>query len=292
MNVRELSVGVLARTSEQPWRAWGSQIRVLIQRELRRGLFTKRRIWIYLLAFTPTLITLIHRVGQFSDAVDATGLRDETQVLAGIVQLYYVKLGLFFACMGIFSWLFRGEMVERTLHYAFLSPVRREVLVIGKFLAGAITAILLFETALLGCFYFIYSRLGALGTAYVFHGPGLQQIGAYALVIALGALGYGAVFLGLSLAFKNPIVPGALFFGWEAITPILPRTLQLLSIPFYLKQLYPIRITPPGILSLFTIEPEPLSWFATIVRLLCFTAAVLVFSCYRIRKVEITYTTD
>ena len=44
--------------------------------------------------------------------------------------------------------------------------------------------------------------------------------------------------------------------------------------------------------ALFTIEPEPLSWFATIVRLLCFTAAVLVFSCYRIRKVEITYTTD
>jgi len=292
MNVSELSADVLAGTREQPWRVWRGQIGVLIQRELRRGLFTKRRIWIYLLAFTPTLITLIHRVGQFSDAVDANSLRDETQVLAGIVQLYYVKLGLFFACMGIFSWLFRGEMVERTLHYAFLSPVRREVLVIGKFLAGAITAILLFETALLGCFYFIYSRFGALGTAYVFHGPGLRQMGAYALVIALGALGYGAVFLGLSLVFKNPIVPGALFFGWEAITPILPRSLQLLSITFYLKQLYPVRITPPGILSLFTIEPEPLSWFATIGCLLCFTASILVFSCYRIRKVEITYTAD
>jgi ABC-type transport system involved in multi-copper enzyme maturation permease subunit len=292
MNVREMSAGMVARTREQPWRAWRSQIGVLIQRELRRGLFTKRRIWIYLLAFTPTLITLIHRFGPFSDPVNASALHDDTEVLAGIVQLYYVKLGLFFACMGIFSWLFRGEMVERTLHYSFLSPVRREVLVVGKFLAGAITAIILFELALLGCFYFIYSRYGTLGTEYVFHGPGLRQMGAYALVIALGALGYGAVFLGLSLVFKNPIVPGALFFGWEAITPILPRTLQLLSITFYLKQLYPVHITPPGILSLFTVEPEPLSWLTTIVGLLCFSAAVLVFSCYRIRKVEITYTTD
>ena len=292
MNVREIPAGLVARTREQPWRAWRSQVGVLIQRELRRGLFTKRRIWIYLLAFVPTLMTFIHKVGPFPDPVNAEVLHSDTEVLAGIVQLYYVKLGLFFACMGIFSWLFRGEMVERTLHYSFLSPVRREVLVIGKFLAGSITAIILFEAALLGCFYFVYSRLGALGSNYMFHGPGLRQMGAYVLVVALGTLGYGAVFLGLSLVFKNPIVPGALFFGWEAVTPILPRTLQLLSITFYLKQLYPVHVFPPGILSLFTIEPEPLSWFTAIVGLLCFTAAVLVFSCYRIRKLEITYTSD
>ncbi len=291
MNVREVPAGLVARTREQPWRAWRGQVGVLIQRELRRGLFTKRRLWIYLLAFAPTLITLVHRVGPFSDPVNASALHDDTEVLAGIVQLYYVKLGLFFACMGIFSWLFRGEMVERTLHYSFLSPVRREVLVVGKFLAGSITTIILFEVALLGCFYFIYSRFGAVGSAYMF-GQGLRQFGAYALVMALGTLGYGAVFLGLSLVFKNPIVPGALFFGWEAITPILPRTLQLLSITFYLKQLYPARIYAPGILSLFTIEPRPLSWFTTIVGLLCFTAVVLVLSCRRIRKLEITYTAD
>jgi ABC-type transport system involved in multi-copper enzyme maturation permease subunit len=290
MNVRGMSAGVLARTREQPWRAWGSQVGVLIQRELRRGLFTRRRLWIYVLAFAPTLMFAVHRFA-LNDRIHET-LQDDTQILAGIVQLYYVRLGLFFACMGIFSWLFRGEMVERTLHYSFVSPVRREVLVIGKFLAGAIIAIILFETALLGCFYFLYSWFGSLGSAYLLHGPGLRQMGADALVIALGTLGYGAVFLGLSLLFKNPIVPGALLFGWEAITPILPRSLQLLSITFYLKQLYPIHVFPPGILPLFTVEPKPLSWFTAAFGLLCFTAAVLVFCCYRIRKVEITYTTD
>ena len=40
---------------------------------------------------------------------------------------------------------------ERTLHYQFLVPVRKEVLVVGKFLAGAIISIALFETAVLAC---------------------------------------------------------------------------------------------------------------------------------------------
>jgi len=293
MNVRELSAGVLARTREQPWTSWRSQVGILIQRELRRGLFTRRRAWIYLLAFTPPLMMAIHLAVQRRAPAYGGALQDETEVLGGIIQFYYVRLGLFFACMGIFSWLFRGEMVERTLHYTFLLPVRREVLVVGKFLAGAITAMILFETAILGCFFFDYSRFGAVGTAYMFHGAGLRQLGAYLLVIALGALGYGAVFLGLSLVFKNPIVPGALFFGWEAITPILPRWLQMLSITFYLKQLYPVHVaTNSGILSLFSVVPEPLSSYTAVFGLLCFTAAVIVFSCYRIRSVEITYTTD
>jgi len=292
MNVRELSAEALARTREQPWRAWRNQIGILIQQELRGGLFTRRRLWIYLLAFAPTFMTFVNRFTHFSGSADASAFQEHTDVLDGIIQLYYVRLGLFFACMGIFSWLFRGEMVERTLHFAFLSPVRREVLVVGKFLAGAITAIIFFETALLGCSYFVYSRFGAMGMSYMFHGPGLHQLGSYMLVMALGVLGYGAVFLGLSLVFKNPIVPGAVFFGWEMITPILPRTLQILSITFYLKQLYPVPVTTSGILSLFTVVPEPLSSFTAIFGLLCFTAAVLVFCCYRIRKVEITYTTD
>jgi hypothetical protein len=44
---------------------------------------------------------------------------------ASIVQLYYIRLGVFFGCLGIFSRLIRGEMIERSLHFYLLSPVRR-----------------------------------------------------------------------------------------------------------------------------------------------------------------------
>ena len=46
--------------------------------------------------------------------------------------------------MGIFSNLFRGEMLEKTLHYYYLTPMRRELLVAGKYLAGLAVALVLF----------------------------------------------------------------------------------------------------------------------------------------------------
>ena len=38
----------------------------------------------------------------------------------------------------------RGEIVDRSLHYYFLSAVRREVLIVGKYFSGLVTSIVLF----------------------------------------------------------------------------------------------------------------------------------------------------
>jgi ABC-type transport system involved in multi-copper enzyme maturation permease subunit len=293
MSLGQAATRLPARFAGLPWRLWGRQIGVLVQQEVRRSLFSRRRLWIYLLAFFPVLVIAVnHRLVHTSHPADAAALQDETRVFAGVVQFYYIRLALFFACLGIFTWLFRGEMVERTLHYPFLAAVRREVLVVGKFLAGAIVAIVLFELALAGCFYFLYSRFGSLGWAYVFHGAGLAQFGTYLLLFALAVLGYGSVFLALSLLFRNPIVPGALFLGWETISPVLPGWLQIFSVTFYLKQLAPVSLPAPGLLALFTVVTKPLTPALAVGGLLAFTAAVLGFSCWRIRRVEITYTTD
>ncbi len=279
--------------NEPSWRLRSRQVGILVRREVHRSLFTRRRFWVYLLAFFPVVILVIQRLVHGLPTGGAADLDRGTQVLAGIVQIYYVRLGLFFACMGIFTWLFRGEMVERTLHYGFLTPVRREVLVIGKFLAGAAITIGMVEVALLASFSLVYSRFGAQGWKYVFQGPGLGHLGSYLLILGLGALGYGAVFLGLSLLFRNPIVPGALFFGWETISPVLPGWLQIFSVTFYLKHLYPVSVpTRSLMLGLFTVATGPISAGTAVAGLLGFTAAVLAFACYRVRKTEITYTTD
>lgn len=293
MNSSEMATIPQPEWSEASWRLNLRQVGMLVRRELHRSLFTRRRLWVYLLAFFPVVILGIQRVVHGSPAGGVAEMGRDTQALAGIVQIYYVRLGLFFACMGIFTWLFRGEMVERTLHYGFLTPVRREVLVIGKFLAGAAIAIGMFEVALLASFTLLYSRFGAEGWKYVFEGPGLGHLGFYMLILCLGALGYGAVFLGLSLVFKNPIVPGALFFGWETISPVLPGWLQIFSVTFYLKHLYPVSLPSRSlVLGLFTVATGPISAGTAVAGLLGFSAAVLVFACYRIRTTEITYTTD
>jgi ABC-type transport system involved in multi-copper enzyme maturation permease subunit len=291
MSAQDLVARAQKWSKEQPWRLYASQISVLVRNEVRRNLFTLRRIWIYLLALLPVVMILGHTISDRNN-MNLAQIEEDTQVLAGIIQLYYFRLGIFFACMAIFTWLFRGEMVERTLHYQFLVPVRRELLVVGKFLAGAVVAIALFETAVLACFYFIYARFGSAGKSYVFDGPGLGQLESYLLVAALACIGYGAVFLALSLLFKNPVVPGVVIMGWEAIAPIFPNWAQRLSVTFYLKHLCPVSLPLSGPLAIFTVVAEPVSPFLAVLGLLCLAIAILVLSCFLIHRMEITYTAE
>ena len=43
--------------------------------------------------------------------------------------------------------LFRGEILDRSLHFYFLAPIRREVLMVGKFLAGLLATCTIFVTS-------------------------------------------------------------------------------------------------------------------------------------------------
>src|SRR6202012_3489759 len=167
---------------QQPWSLWWLQARRTARIEVRRNLFSLRAWWIYFLAFVPTGIILIHLLFETHPAFD---LSDDTNILAGIVQFYYIRLGIFFGCLGIFSRLIRGEMVERSLHFYLLSPVRREVLLLSKFAAGSATALLLFVTATLANFALVYLPFCASGRDYLFDGPGIEQLEAYVLIIVL-----------------------------------------------------------------------------------------------------------
>jgi ABC-type transport system involved in multi-copper enzyme maturation permease subunit len=257
--------------------------------ELRRNLFSWKAGWIYFLAFVPTFILLIHLV--FSHHRDFA-IGDDTNILAGIIQLYYIRLGVFFGCLGIFSRLIRGEMIERSLHFYLLSPVRREVLLLAKFAAGSISASLLFVSATLANFALVYAGFGAAGSDYVFNGPGLGQLESYLTIIVLACLGYGAVFLLFSMMFRNPTPAAMLFLGWEIINPVLPSLLQRLSVASYLRHLMPITVGAQGIFALLTVQTESVSGWVATVGLLVLIAAVLAYSCYRIRTLEIRYSTD
>jgi ABC-type transport system involved in multi-copper enzyme maturation permease subunit len=280
---------VRGHLSRKPWRLWWLQARRLTAIEIRRNLFSWRASWIYFLAYIPTLIIFIHLL---FDSHGSFSMPDDTNVLAGVVQFYYVRLGIFFGCLGIFSRLIRGEMTERSLHFYLLSPVRREILLLAKFAAGSISALLLFGTAVLADFTLMYAGYGAAGRDYVFNGPGAHQLQAYLLIVALACLGYGAVFLLFSMMFRNPTPAAMLLFGWEAINPVMPSLLQKISVASYLRNLMPITIPGKGIFALLTVQTEPVpGWMATI-GLLLLIAAVLTYSAFRIRTLEIRYTTD
>jgi ABC-type transport system involved in multi-copper enzyme maturation permease subunit len=274
---------------QQPWGLWWLQARRLTRMELKRNLFSWRASWIYFLAFIPAIIILIHLV---MDAHPPSAMSQDTAILAAIIQLYYIRLGIFFGCLSIFSRLIRGEMIERSLHYYLLSPVRREVLLLSKFAAGSISALLLFGAAISMDFVLIYVGFGAAGRDYVFNGPGLGQLEAYLAIVVLACLGYGAVFLLLSMMFRNPTPAAMLVWGWEAINPLLPSLLQRVSVAFYLRHLMPVSVAGKGIFALLTVQTEPVSNWAAALGLLLLIAVVLLYSCYRVRTLELRYVTE
>jgi ABC-type transport system involved in multi-copper enzyme maturation permease subunit len=277
----------VAMLRQQPWSLWWIQARRLTRIEIRRNLFTRRAWWIYFLAFIPTVIILGHLLWDSRE-----GISDDTMVLAGVVQLYYVRLGIFFGCLGIFSRLIRGEMIERSLHYYLLSPVRREVILLSKFFAGAVSAVVLFGAAVIADFVLMYAAYGAAGRDFMLHEPGLGQLEAYLLIVVLACLGYGAIFLLLSLMFRNPMPGAILLLGWEAINPVLPSLLQKFSVASYLRHLMPVSVPAEGIFALLTVETEPVSAWVAVFGLLALIVVVLTYTCYRMRRLEIRYTTD
>jgi ABC-type transport system involved in multi-copper enzyme maturation permease subunit len=274
---------------QHPWGLWFLQARRLVRIEVRRNLFSWKASWIYFLAFVPTFIIFIHLL---VDSHPAFALSDDTNVLAGIVQFYYIRLGVFFGCLGIFSRLIRGEMIERSLHFYLLSPVRREILLLSKFVAGSLSALFLFGTAVIADFALMYAGFRGAGQDYVFNGPGLGQLEAYLLIVALACLGYGAVFLLLSMMFRNPTPAAMLVLGWEAINPVMPSLLQKISVASYLRHLMPVQVPGEGIFALLTVATEPVSGWIAALGLLILIAVVLAYSCLRIRRLEIRYTTD
>jgi ABC-type transport system involved in multi-copper enzyme maturation permease subunit len=273
----------------QPWSLWWMQGWRLTRIEVRRNLFSWKASWIYFLAFIPIFIIFIHLVVETHPSI---AMADDTNILAGIVQFYYLRLGVFFGCLGIFSRLIRGEMIERSLHYYLLSPVRREVLLLAKFAAGSFSALLLFGSAIIADFALMYAGYGAAGRDFIFNGPGLGQLQAYLSIVILACLGYGAVFLLLSMIFRNPTPAAMLVLGWEAINPVLPSLLQKISVASYLRHLMPVNVPGEGIFALLTVQTEPVSGWAAALGLLLLIGAVLSYSCYRIRTLEIRYTTE
>lgn len=269
--------------------AWGLRVRqafeVLLM-ELGRGHSVWRNLWLPFMAFAPPFIISMHALHD-----TRCKLEMDTLVLAGIIQLFYLRFAIFFGCLGVFLRLIRGEVAEHTLHYLFLAPLRREVLVLGKFLAGTLTTVVVFGMGIATSFVLMYAHFPA-GRAFLGDGAGAAHLRTYLLVGALACLGYGAVFLALSLLMRNPVVPAVVFLVFEGINNALPVWLQRVSVVHYLKPLMPVELPPVGLLALFTVVGEPTPAWIAVAGLLVFTTLVLVFACWRIRGMEVSYTSD
>ena len=266
-----------------------NQIGAVLRLELKKTALSRRGWWVYILALMPVVLTLLHWLFEMSRSHGHHSLGEDSVVFAGIFLFFYLRGAIFFGCMGIFSNLFRGEMLEKTLHYYYLTPMRRELLVAGKYLSGLSVAMVVFVGSTAASFLMIGRHFGAAWTDYLVHGPGLGQLGSYVLVAALACVGYGAVFLMCGLLFKNPMIPAAVVFVWENLNPFLPTLLKKISVIFYLKNLCPVEVPVPPPFSVMVIDADPTPAWIAVPGLLAVSAIVLVYAAICARQSEISY---
>jgi ABC-type Na+ efflux pump permease subunit len=267
---------------------WIRQIAGVLRLELKRTAFSKRGWWIYCLAIGPVIVALLHWLIESHSHSARHSLGEDSVVFAGMF-LFFLRGSIFFGCMGIFTSLFRGEMLEKTLHYYFMTPLRRELLAAGKYLAGLTVALALFLPSVAATFLLLGRHFGAAWTDYLVHGPGLGQLGSYLLATTLACIGYGAVFLVCGLIYKNPMIAAAVVWVWEALNPFLPALLKKISVIFYLKSLCPVEVPVQPPFSVMVIEADPISAWIAIPGLLAVAALLLIYAGISARQTEISY---
>jgi ABC-type transport system involved in multi-copper enzyme maturation permease subunit len=224
-------------------------------------------------------------------------LGDDSILFAGVFQFFYIRLAVFFGCLGIFMNLFRGEILDRSLHFYFLAPIRREVLMVGKFLAGLLATCIIFVTSeSLQIVAFTWHFSPSARDLYLYHNHGLAHAVTYLGVTALACLGYGAFFLAAGMLFRNPVLPAAAILIWEAVNPFLPSLLKQFSVIYYLKSLCPVNIpTPPDtptLLALLVSNPDPVSAPIAVMGVVTVALLALYASSLQVRRMEINYTTE
>jgi hypothetical protein len=218
---------------------------------------------------------------------------DDRMIFAGIFQYFYLRLAIFFGCLGIFMYLFRGEMSNRTLHFWFLAPARREVLLAGKYAAGLIASGVIFGGGALLMFAAMLWPHDAVEVQAYWTAGGMAHVFWYTAAAVLGCVGYGSVFLAVGLYVRNPIVPAALLLAWEGATRILPHALQKMSVLYYLQSLCPVpapmEADAPVLIRLLAAPVAPASRPGAILGLLLLTGFVLWVASRAVRRMEISY---
>jgi ABC-type transport system involved in multi-copper enzyme maturation permease subunit len=262
------------------------QVRALAAAEVRRSLFNTRALAVLLLIAMPLALMALRAIFM-PDSLRASPTR-ATSEFAEVFHFFLLRFIVFFANALIFVRLFRGEILEQSLHYSLLAPMRRDVLVAGKHLGGLVTSLLVLLPTTVLTYVLVYLPHGVAGRSIMLSGAGLADLAGYLLIVTLACVAYGSLFLLAGLYFRNPMVPAVLFLGWEMLTPFLPPLLKSLSFVHYLASFAPVPVTLPA----FTLLAQPVARPLALLALVAASAVLILVATRVARRLEISYAAD
>ncbi len=257
----------------------------IIRLEAVKSFLGRRALPLYLLAALPVVVPLL--LVLFAEVADQVQVGWTVSTYSEIFQFQLAVV--FFGSVWMFTHLFRGEILGRSLHFYLLSPVRRELLVVGKYLSALLASVVLFGLGTLASFLVLYIPFGVMRSVeHLTHGPGLGHLATYLLVTVLACAGYGAVFLLTGLLLRNPIIPAFAVLLWELINFLLPPLLKKFSVVYWLNGLLPVPVDEGP----FAMVAEPPAAWMSVVGLVVVSGALLTVAALRARRLEVAYGED
>jgi ABC-type transport system involved in multi-copper enzyme maturation permease subunit len=277
------------RATGKPWGLWRRQALAVCRLELKRNVLGRRIVPVYILATLPVVLFALRFLAMSLITGGERSLGFAADLYGAVFQTFMLRFVFYFGCVWVFMNLLRGEILDRSLHYYFLAPVRRDVLLAGKYLAGVIMTGLAFTASTLAAYVFLYLPHDPAGVSGAFfHGPALRYLFDYLLVVVLACVGYGAVFLLMGALFKNPVIPAVAILVWEWSIFLLPPVLKKVSIAYYLQSLCPTQFNNGPI----QILAEPSPPIIAIPGIVLVSVGLLVLAALRTRRMEISYSME
>jgi ABC-type transport system involved in multi-copper enzyme maturation permease subunit len=259
------------------------QTQTIAKVELSRYVLARRWLGVYLMAFAPVFLLILVALRP----PGRPSISDLSQAYAFLFQTFTLRFAIFLSCGLVFSQLFRGEILEKTLHFYLLSPVRREVIAVGKYVAGVIAMGLVFGTTTVLTNILMYAISPSMSEFFL-EGPGLSYLARYVLVTLLACAAWGSVFMLAGLLFRNPIISVFVVGVWEAFYFILPETLQKFTVMHYLQSLLPIVIDRGP----FSVVIGPTNSVLSVVIVLGIVAGFVYLSGKTLRRTQVSYAAD
>jgi ABC-2 type transport system permease protein len=236
-----------------------------IFRNTLKDLFrVKNLIAVALVALLPLGIALLWRslapAGQFASA-DVYGRLSETVIFGFVLVMLACVFG---------TGLVSQEVEQKTIVYLLTRPVPRWRILLMKH-AAALLATTLAAWAATG--------LLLLATGGV-HAGVQSTLGRDLLILPVGCLAYGGLFLLMSALFRRPLILGLVYtFGIESWLPGLPGNFKMLSLMAWLRVLAPHAQPGAADPTDGTILTPHLAWGVMIAVIIVTTAlALAVFS--------------
>jgi len=221
---------------------------------------------VFLFSLVPALFALIYLL--------EPGGTTAREFFAGIFQEFIAPTLLPIATLILATSALGNEVEDRTMAYLVLKPISRARIVLEKFAAvAAAVTLLLWEGTLLA--YLIAMRGDA--------GDNIDQLLAIFVAELVGVVGYGALFMAISLIVPRALLAGLIYsLIWESLFGRFIPGIRLISVRHYVQSIYVRLIDNPAIEL-----DEAMRLVPALIVITLLAAATLAIATWRLRTMNL-----